>query len=208
MDEFWNWLVNTLNSVFTWIGEALLWIINAFLGFVEFILNGFNWLLIALGDVLEWFIAGINIILTALGSVITIIWQMIEMSYQFVLSVIENALELVDLVALALQALGVLVGLIWQWIGQAISAFFYIVRSLSDAQPTQIPYLPRCVTAPMESEICAVWYMTDYTIFAGEPGTYLVPLIVLIIDIAIVLYVVRSIFKLIRSFEATTESVA
>lgn len=203
-----EWLVNTLNSTAEWLSGAFDWLFAGISRLYEWLVYGLNWIVNAIGTIANWFIAGINILISAVGGVLQFFYQLLEMLYHFVLAVIENILELVVLVALVLQALGALVGLVWSWLTQAVPQFFFIVRTLNDAPPTQIPGLPRCISAPMDSEICAVWYMTDYTIFAGEPGIWIVPLIVLIIDLAIVFYVIRAVLKFVRSFEHMTETVA
>lgn len=49
------------------------------------------------------------------------------------------------------------------------------VTSYLTAQPQAIPGLPRCKTRPLESQVCAIWYILQHTLFSGAVGSVLIP---------------------------------
>lgn len=109
---------------------------------------------------------------------------------------------IMQLVKLALDAVMGFIGKLWGWIGQAMDLFFQILRSITESPPQQIPGLPRCVSAPTQYEICALWYIFEWTVFADNtPGAMLIPVMVLIIDIGIAYYVIRSVWRVVKLFK-------
>jgi hypothetical protein len=54
----------------------------------------------------------------------------------------------------------------------------------NSAQPTSPPGFFDCVQRPLESNVCAVYYIMEHTIFAGA-GTVIVPMLAILIDILI-----------------------
>jgi hypothetical protein len=72
------------------------------------------------------------------------------------------------------------------------------------AAPTAIPYLPSCATNPLASDVCAVWWFLENTFLAGPVGRLLVPLLVIMLDLAIVFYFVRQVRNWLRKAEGVT----
>lgn len=71
--------------------------------------------------------------------------------------------------------------------------------------PQSPPGLPDCVDHPIENEICAVYYILEYTLFA-KTGALIIPLITTAIDIAILAQVItyiRTIARWIREITIT-----
>lgn len=63
-----------------------------------------------------------------------------------------------------------------------------IVNNWNNAPYTPPPGLPDCISAPLEYEICAVWWVMENTFFYGTVGQILVPIVCVFIDILIVFY--------------------
>jgi hypothetical protein len=208
LEGIWNFLGNTLNGFFEWVNQAIIWLINGLGFWVQMFAEGIAWIINGFGAIIEWFIAGVNFILNALWFAVMFIWQMLEMLYHFAVAVISNVDDVIRIIDLLLQLVVGAARVIFTYIPQAVSIFFSILSSLNDAPVQQIPGLPRCISAPLDHQSCALWYVFDNTLFApSTPGVHLVPLVVLIIDLVIVIYIVRVVFKLIKSFDRTVETV-
>lgn len=144
------------------------------------------------------------------NSIIDVINQFAEVVIGGLTSIVRFIGEIINAVGAIVRLIGQLVevviaviGRIWDYMTQAVSLFFEILGTINDAPPEQIPGLPRCVSAPTQYQICAVWYIVDWTLIADNtPGAMLVPLIILILDIGIAFYVMRSAWRMIHWFGA------
>lgn len=188
MADFFNslseWIIAWLNAAANWIAGAFQWIGNAIGDFFEFIGAAFNAVLTLIGDFASFIFQIIQWIIDAIGYILGIVGQVLE--------IFRTIIDLIISV----------VGLMLTYIREAIELFFMILNSFNGAGVTPIPGMPRCISAPMESQTCALWYIFDYTLLADNtPGAYIVPLIVLMIDLAIAFYVIRSIYRFAKKFE-------
>jgi len=99
------------------------------------------------------------------------------------------------------QAFGKVGGLLGQSVGSANA----LVTSFYTAQPIPIPGLPLCMTAPLEHDICAIYYILDWTLFAPETyGAFIVPLILAIINVIVIFKVLGYVLKLVKRTEDVT----
>jgi hypothetical protein len=58
-----------------------------------------------------------------------------------------------------------------------------LIGAWNRAAPTAIPGAPRCSTAPMTSQLCAIWYILTHTIFAGFMGDMIITIASLTMDL-------------------------
>jgi len=90
-------------------------------------------------------------------------------------------------------------GVLTDWIEQTGSNVSGMFGDFLDAPPVAIPGLPRCMTAPLEHDICAIYYILDWTLLAPDtPGALIVPLLQLLLAFYSFLYFVRWVFRIIR----------
>lgn len=100
------------------------------------------------------------------------------------------------------QAFG---NLITGWMGQASGAINGLFGSFTNAQPTPIPGLPLCMSNPMAHDICAIYWILDNTLLApGTPGSLIIPMIQIMMNVYIVIYFVRWVLRIIRRGETVT----
>jgi hypothetical protein len=144
----------------------------------------------------------INAIIQFAGGILAGIGAFFSALIDFIVSLVAGIIEVIRIVALMIDVVRSIAGLVLSYIFQGFQLLSQLVTGVNSAPVQQIPGLPRCVTAPLESQICAVWYIGDYTMFApGTPGAYIIPILVVMIDIFILVYVIRSIFRLVRWFQ-------
>lgn len=210
VEGIYNFLISILNGIINGIikiGEATIGALIAIVGgiwqVIRWLLEGFVALLGFFGHLI---IAVVNAILSLIGGLLNIIFMVISTAITFILAVIQNIISVIEIVRLVAEIVIQIAGVVIGWFVQAIGIFFGIINTMNGAPATAVPGLPRCISAPMESQICALWYMVDWTIIAdGTPGAYLIPLIVLMIDLLIIVYVVQSIFRLVKWFQSIFE---
>lgn len=112
--------------------------------------------------------------------------------WDFIVYLIEAANRLIELLGRMLNLFIVLVGLGLGWLFQVAQIVGGIFAQIQGAPVQPIAGLPRCISAPTESELCAIWYVLDWTLFAPQtPGEWLIPLLVLIVDLVILFYVAK-----------------
>lgn len=73
-----------------------------------------------------------------------------------------------------------------------------IVAAWGSTSPTPIAGLPRCASAPMLSQLCAIYYIIDNTILSGTLGSVIMPLAVAVLNSWLLLAFV----KLVRAILA------
>lgn len=62
------------------------------------------------------------------------------------------------------------------------------------ATPEPIPGLPDCLNAPLDHNICAVWYILDNTMFSGI-GAFIIPALTIFVSILVVLYFMETVVE-------------
>lgn len=98
-----------------------------------------------------------------------------------------------------------LFGRVSLYFGQAANAANSLVTAFYTAPPTPIPGLPQCMSAPLEHDICAIYYILDWTLFAPNTlGQFIVPLIWAIMNVIIIFRVLGYVLKLIKRTEDVT----
>lgn len=159
------------------------WLYAGFSGFWDWLRDTANWLL--------------NIIPYAGAFIFALI--------RWIISAAQNLVEVVHILALVVEMVMSALGIGAAWIRQVIEIFFGILATYNGATPVPIPGLPQCITNPTGSNVCAVWYIFEWTVFAdGTPGAMLIPLIVLAIDLIILFYIFTSIMEIVAIFRGVT----
>lgn len=76
------------------------------------------------------------------------------------------------------------------WLGSLgrAGAIFYAWNNTAAVAP---PGLPLCVTAPQSSELCAIWYILQYTVLAGPVGSLLIPAATAVVNMFCILSFIR-----------------
>lgn len=119
--------------------------------------------------------------------------------FDFIVWLVETVNRIVILIIQAFQLVVSLLSLGLSWLFQIIGVLVGTLLGLTGAPILPVPGLPRCITAPTDWELCAVWYVTDNTVFAdATPGELLIPVVVLLIDLWIIFYAGRQVFRLAR----------
>jgi hypothetical protein len=193
-------ILNLIVSIGEGVYNGVLWIINSIILVLEFLLE-------TAGSIMQFFgnliLQILNGIITFVGGLIAFVLAFFSTIINFIVALIQNIIEVIRIVALIIDIIVPIAQRVFSWIGQGLQLIGQIVTGVNNAPPTAIPGLPRCVSAPLESQICAVWYIGDWTLFApNTPGAFIIPILVLLIDLFIIVYVVRSVFKLVRWFQS------
>jgi hypothetical protein len=140
-------------------------------------------------------------ILQTLGQIWSVVVQFTKPVIDFVIYAIENANRVIELLSRLFLLLLSVSGLMFFWLFQLSGVMFGIFAEFQGAELQPIPGMPRCITSPADSEICAVWYILDYTIFApGTPGEYLIAIGVLAVDLMILFFIFKWLMNQISYF--------
>lgn len=76
--------------------------------------------------------------------------------------------------------------LVIAWLGNITVPLGRIVDAWFNTAPAPPPALPRCHTDPLESDLCAIWYIMEFTIFSGPVGSLLVPIGTAVVDLVVI----------------------
>lgn len=71
----------------------------------------------------------------------------------------------------------------FKWLGEVAGVFRNITTAWSNATPQEIPGLPDCVNEPAISQVCAIFYMLQYTVFSGTIGGVLIPAATIVMNL-------------------------
>lgn len=91
------------------------------------------------------------------------------------------------------------------WLGQVGVSISTLTDSFINAAPQPIPGLPLCMSNPLDHDICAIYYILDWTLLApGTPGEHIVPILQIIMNVYIVIYFVKRVLAIVRRGESVT----
>lgn len=196
-------LTGMINAIFAfgnWLTQGILWFVNTHLAFFEWLFNTITSIPGFFGGLI---VTAINTAVQLVGGVFVIIFMVIHTGISFVIDMVNNIIKVIAIVRMVIEVGLAIAGLMFNYLGQVVNLMIGMYGGISVARPVAIPGLPLCITAPLDSDWCAIWYITDWTLLApGTPGANIIPILVLIIDLFIIAYVVRSIFKLVRWFQS------
>lgn len=113
--------------------------------------------------------------------------------------------EVFEILRLLLNLVIRLVEMLIEWLSQASARVGSLLTAFYTVPLTPIPGLPLCVSAPIASDYCAIWYILEYTLFAtGTPGALIIPFLSIDAGIWMIMYFVRFVLKLVRKGERVT----
>lgn len=190
-----------LSGLVDWANDVL----NFWVGNFEWFVNWLQNIVAALYDAWNGNYDRLSNMFGVLGDLAQFVFQFTKPVIEFIIFILANLGEIIELAGIAVGILITLAGIIWGYLSQISVIVIGIFAGILGAPPVALPGLPRCITAPLESDICAVWYMFEYTVLAdGTPGDFIIPLIVLGIDLIVVFYIIRSFIRVGKLFEGIT----
>lgn len=168
-------ILEGLNQFFNWIG-------NTIAGF-------FGWL----GAVFDWFLSIVDAILNLILGLIALVFKLL----QWLLNTIGLILGILWLLV---QLILRVIVLVVAWIGLVITRLAAIFNGIINAQPVAIPGLPLCETAPLQSDLCAIYYILDWTLFApATPGESIITVAIGLTVLSIIFFVIYRLIRLTRT---------
>lgn len=91
------------------------------------------------------------------------------------------------------------------YMGQVGDAAGGLLSAVNNATPISISGLPQCMTNPMAHDICAIYYILDFTLFSpNTPGALIIPLVMVLMNFVIVIRFIRWGWKIVRRGEEVT----
>jgi hypothetical protein len=158
-----------------------------------------------IGNIWRFFGDLINFILAALANLFNLLNSLLSSIPSLIGSIFDFLGELFDIGRLLVEIVLGLIGLLLAYIGQFMARLASLISAFFTATPTPIPGLPQCLTAPMESDLCAVYFIMDWTVFApSTPGAIIIPLIMTIVNVYIIVQFVRFVLRILRRGETIT----
>lgn len=117
-----------------------------------------------------------------------------------------NALnQITTAVGLGMESITTLGSKMGNWGTQTINRVGALISAYFTAPPTPLAGLPLCMTAPLEHDICAIYYILDWTLLApNTPGSFIIPLILAIMNVIVLFRVVKFILKFLKRGEDAT----
>ena len=173
---------------------------------LDVLLAFFNFVANAIGSLFQFLASLVSFLLGAIANIIAAILSLLAAIPAILGSIFDFLRELWDIGRLLIEIILGLLGLLIAYIGQFMARLTALVSAFFTATPTPIPGLPQCVTAPLNSDLCAVYYIMDWTIFApNTPGAIIIPLIMTIVNVYIIVQFVRYVLKILRRGESVTD---
>lgn len=168
-------ILDMFGDFFTYIG-------NIFGSLFDFFNNIFSWLSATIENLFRFISDLINFILGILGAII------------------RFALELFEIIGLFIQLIVGLIRLLISWLILLIDRLATIIGIFFNVAPSPLPGMPLCVTDPLSYDICAIYYIGDWTLFApGTEGQFIVPLITSMMSILILLRFTRIKLRIVKA---------
>lgn len=164
------------------------WLINTVLNFLDWLLSLIRWLIATVSNLFQFLINFLQGLLSLI---------------QWVIGLINQLLSIIGLILqILVQAFDLFVG----WLFQLVNLVRGLLGSFTSAPLLPVPGLWNCVSAPMLSDVCATFYLVQYTIFGGTLGTAIQFVLLTIIDLNTVVYIVVTVRNLIRQAKEVAKS--
>lgn len=115
--------------------------------------------------------------------------------------------QLIGLFSAILDLLARLFQQVLTWLGSIVDLLNQIVVSWNTATPTPISGLPHCATDRFASEVCAIYYMLTYTVFApGTLGALILPIATAAVYGAVVFTIIKRGLELLATVRGILRS--
>ena len=182
------------------LGDLLRYIINLIGSFFSSIFNAIFSFFDYIGQIINWVLGTVANLMIVLGDVLNLIAGVLVSIFNFIVEVVEM---IVLLISIVVRLIVLMIG----WIVQMLLRLGILVNSFFSAPALPIPNLPQCVTAPTVWDICAIYWILDWTIFAvGTPGAVIVPILTSIIDVLAMLILFKGVMRLVRRGEGLSDA--
>jgi hypothetical protein len=83
----------------------------------------------------------------------------------------------------------------FSWLGNLGTVTTRLFNGWAYAIPTAPPSMPQCRAIPSSSDVCAIYYILTFTLFAGPLGSLIMPLAALVVDV----FTLTSFIRLVRA---------
>jgi len=153
-------LLDAVIAILNAIGQFFVTIINAILSAFRF-----------LGELVYWLLGTVANIVTLIGNFLNSLGDLSE----GIRAVVSEVSEIGRLIGDIISRMG---QLIFDWLGSILNKGYGLFQSFISAPSVEIPALPKCYSAPTAWDICAIYWIIDYTLLApNTPGALLVPIL-------------------------------
>ncbi len=166
---------NLIGAFMSMIGDFFTTILNIASVFFDLIVMAFRSLFDFIG-----------MILNLISVLFQIAWGLLQQLFHFLAEVWE-------IIKLIFSIIWKLLQLAAAWIGQLVSSLQSIFYAWYLAPAQAIPFLPQCSTNPMANDVCAVYYVLNHTFFSGSIGMLLIPMLMLLMNLAMIIYFARNV---------------
>lgn len=167
--------------------------------------NNQNWLENVTGGLFDFLGGAFGWLFQSIADLFKMIYDFFNFIFGLIAAMFAVFLEIVQIILLVIQLLFGLLGLLLLYIQQLIARLTALFTAFFTAPPLPIPGLPLCISDPLSYDICAVYYVADYTVFApNTPGQYIIPLVWALMNIIIIFRAVKYILKFIKRGEDVT----
>ena len=117
----------------------------------------------------------------------------------------SGASDWANAVSDSLTGIESLTGKVGGFLSQGVNGTTALVTSFYTAPPTSISGLPQCITAPLEHDICAIYFILDWTLFSPNTvGSFIIPLLTALLNVAIITRTLRYILGVVNRTEDVT----
>jgi len=162
--------------------------------------QGFNSIANAIGAFFAWIGAFFAWLAATIENILQQIANFFGQLLAFLETILRFVIELLEIAWLIIQLLFGLLGLLINWLFQIVLRIGSLVGSFFSAPLQAIPGLPQCFSSPLSYDICAIYYIMDWTLFAPTtPGQLIIPLVLTMMNIIIIIRFIRLVLGVIRS---------
>lgn len=167
--------------------------------------NFFNWLINSLNNFFGFVGDVVGALVNIIANVFIVVADIARIIGELITLIITIINELVAIGVLIVQIIFSFFATLFGWLFQVVAIFFDFISTFFSSTPTPLPGWPECITDPTSHDICAIWYITDNTIFSNGPGEIIVTLFIICIDVAVVWLLIYGVFKFLGMGDKVSE---
>ncbi|NUQ07199.1 MAG: hypothetical protein HUU31_25180 [Anaerolineae bacterium] len=159
----------------TYVSGFLNWAFNTLSGFFDY-----------LGSLVNYGVGTAANIITTINNAIATIGELLSLVFAYITDILAILRMLIDLILMLIQ-------LIAGWASQMIGAGEGIIVTWYVVPAEAIPGLPTCYSNPMSSDICAVYYVIQFTVLGGLLGSLIIIVLRVTLGVLMILYFVKTV---------------
>lgn len=161
--------------------------------FFSYITGAIGWIVNTIGGFIDWVESLVNYGIGTVANALTVAGNAIALVSEFIGLVGAYINDILTILRLLIELIIMLIELIARWASQMIGIGEGLIVTWYVVPAEAIPGMPQCFSNPTAYDICAVYYVLQYTILGGLLGALIIIVIRVLLALAMIVYFIKTV---------------